>query len=509
MADWIGYRWLAGTYGIEPVQPFRIDSQIGRSRSTVREHGLTHQQYVAAARPDDTLPGHLTFALRHEGVHLEFLSRLFAAIEPAELETWIAEEPTGQYARRACFLYEWLTTRELHFPGVTAGNYVNALDPEACLTASAPVNNPRWRVRDNLPGVRDYCPMISRTPPVRAAESYDCGRELLRLEQDFGIDLLMRSAVWLTVKESRASFAIEHEEQHTDRVQRFAAVMERRCGTWAAPLLPEHLTELQTEILGPRATRYGIRQSPVFVGEDGFHTPVIHYIAPHWHETPAMLAGLQAFDDKTRGMAPIVRAAAISFGFVYIHPLADGNGRLSRFLVNDVLRRDGAVPAPFILPLSATIMATAHTRRGYDQVLEVFSKPLLAKYGAAYRFGPRQVGADGVAYNFEFEAYADANHAWRYPDLTAHTEYLGDVIQATIGHEMRAEAGLLRTLRTAREAVKNVLDGPDRDIDRIIRAVREHGGRISGKLRREFPVLADSELAAAVVQAINDVFTAE
>lgn len=506
MADWIGYRWLAENHGIEPVQAFRIDSQIGRSRSTLREHGLTHEQYVAAIRPEESVAGHLSFALRHEGVHLEFLSRLFSVIDPAELVMWIVTEPTGQYARRACFLYEWLTGQPLDFPGVMAGNYVNALDPEEYLTASEPVNNPRWRVRDNLPGVRDFCPMIHRTPQVRAAEAYDCAQGLMQLEQDFGVDLLMRSAVWLTVKESRASFTIEREEQNADRVQRFAAVMERRCGTWAAPLLPVHLTELQTEILGPRATRYGMRLSPVFVGENGFYSPVVHYIAPHWDDTPAMLDGLQAFDHKTRGMSPIVRAAAISFGFVYIHPLVDGNGRISRFLVNDVLRRDGAVPAPFILPVSATIISTANTRRSYDQVLEAFSKPLMSAYGAAYRFGSRQIGADGVEFNLEFDRYADANPAWRYPDLTAHAEYLGEVVRATIELEMRTEAGLLRSLRRAREAVKNVLEGPDSDIDRIIRSVRDNGGVISGKLRSEFSALADSGLANAVVQAINDVF---
>ena len=42
----------------------------------------------------------------------------------------------------------------------------------------------------------------------------------------------------------------------------------------------------------------------------------------------------------------MARAGIISFGFVYIHPMVDGNGRISRFLINDVLRRDGAVPTP-------------------------------------------------------------------------------------------------------------------------------------------------------------------
>lgn len=506
MADWIGYRWLAGRYGIEPAQPLRIDSQLARSRATVREDGYVHEFYLPTARPADSLAGHLTFALKHEGVHLEFLARLFAQVPVDDLEQWIASEPTGQYARRTGFFYEFLTGRQLAFAGVTAGNYVNALDEEVYLTASTPENNGRWRVRNNLPGTRGYCPVVTRTERVRSAENYDCTQRLQALEAEFGADLLMRSAVWLTVKESRASFAIEHEEQHVDRVRRFAAVMEQRCGHYQSPLDEASITELQREILGPRATRYGIRQSPVFVGEvDGF-MQVVHYIAPHWNDAPGMLAGLREFAARTARRSSLVRAAVLAFGFVYIHPMADGNGRISRFLINDVLRRDRAIPEPFILPVSATITSTTVNRRGYDQVLELFSRPFMRRYAAAYRFVAERIAEDGIPYNLEFDAYEDALAAWRYPDLTEHVEYLAHVIEVTIEQEMRKEAGYLRSLRAARERVKDVLEGPDSDIDRIIRSVRENAGQLSNKLKKTYPQLADPHIGAALAAAINAAF---
>ena len=109
MPDPIGYRWLAERYAVAAVQPFRTTSTIGRSRATVRENGYVHEQYPPAARPAASLVGHLTFALKHEGVHLEFLARLFDVVPAAELEAWVAAEPTGQYARRAGFFYEYLT----------------------------------------------------------------------------------------------------------------------------------------------------------------------------------------------------------------------------------------------------------------------------------------------------------------------------------------------------------------------------------------------------------------
>ena len=506
MTDWIGYRWLAERYNVSAVQPFRAQSAIAGSRATVREGGYVREFYTPVARPANTLAGHLAFALKHEGIHLEFLARLFEVAPAADLEAWIAAEPTGQYVRRAGFLYEYLTGRQLAFPGVATGNYVTALDEKTYLTASQPVNNPRWRVRDNLPGTRDYCPLVLRTARVRQAEQYDCAQHLTDLEVEFGADVLQRSAIWLTIKESRASFAIEHEEQHVDRVRRFAAVMEQRCGQYEEPLSEGALGALQAQILGPRATRYGVRRSPVFVGEvDGF-TEVVHYIAPHWNDAPALLSGLREFASRTAGVSALVRAAVLSFGFVYIHPMSDGNGRISRFLINDVLRRDQAIPAPFVLPVSATIISSIVNRRGYDQVLELFSRPLMRKYAEAWRFGAEQVAEDGVYYNLQFDAYQDALPAWRYPDMTDHVEYLAEVVQTTIEQEMRKEANYLRNLRMARERIKMVIEGPDGDIDRILRSVRDNGGKVSNKLLREFPILADKAMTNEVEAIIQAVF---
>ncbi len=71
---------------------------------------------------------------------------------------------------------------------------------------------------------------------------------------------------------------------------------------------------------------------------------------------------------------------------------------------------------------------------------------------------------------------------------------------------MRDEAAFLRNLRAAREGIKRVLEGPDPDIDRIIRSIRENGGKVTGKLRKEFPQLEDSVVARAIVQAVVTAF---
>jgi len=504
MTEYIGFKWVAQHLNIEPVQPFAVESKIGTSRRTV-VNPTREETYGPAARPDATIAGHLTFGLKHELVNLEFLARIFAVMDQQLLESWIRSEPTGAYARRAGFLFEWLTGRQLDVPDTPSGNYVDALDPEAFVVASRAANVQRWRVRDNLPGTREFCPTIRRTEAVRAVERYNCAAALDFLEVEFGADILMRSAVWLSIKESRASFAIEHEEKQVDRVKRFAAVMERRCGQTDDPLLLETLTELQTEILGA-ATRYGVRQSPVIVGHTHGFDNIVDYIGPPWERAGELLDGLRASMARTVGASSILRASLASFGFVYIHPMIDGNGRISRFLVNDVLRRDGAVPAPFILPISATITNKAKERAGYDRALETLSRPLLAKYRDSYRFGAEYECPDGVRSNFYFDAYDDAMPTWRYPDLTSQTEYIGEVVRLTIEVEMSKEASYLRDMERAREGVKNNLEGPNSDIDQIIRSVRENGWKVSNKLVKAFPPLADTTLANAVVAAVKDVF---
>jgi hypothetical protein len=503
----IGYGWLIDRYGLTVTQPRRIETVTGPTRNSVSD-GFTERRTVPEVlRPDSTLAGHLTFALKHEGVHLELLSRLFSTLDPQELEAWVRSEPTGQYARRSGYFYEWFTGRTLDVPDLTRGNYVNALDPERELVAPAPSSNSRWRIRDNLLGVRNFCPQIQRTAELDRALELDVRARIERLEGEFSAELVLRSAVWLTIKESRASFAIEHEQNQLDRIQRFAAVIEQRTGTSPDPLDLTELESLQREILGPNALHYGVRLSPVFVGEsDRFGQEVVHYIGPHWDDVPPMLAGLREVLTRTRGLSPVARAGLLSFGFVYLHPMVDGNGRISRFLINDVLRRDGAVPAPYIVPVSASLQRSDLRPLNYDGALELFSRPFMQHYRSAWSFGDSVRGADGVTYNLRFERYADANHAWRYPDLTRQVSFLSSALEDTIAREMHAEALYLQQHGRARARLKTIIEGPDSTLDRIIRSIRQSRGTISGKLRAEYPLLEREEIGQDVISAIREEF---
>ena len=441
--------------------------------------------------------------LKHEFVHLELLSRLFERISGDELAQWVYARPTGKYSRRTGFFYERLTGRTLDFPGVTSGAYVEALDPARYLVGSR-IDVPRWRIRDNLLGNRAFCPLVVRTERTEAADELDVLERWTEIEREFGEDALRRSAVWITLKESRASFAIEREGDDRDRIRRFASVIETHTGRREDLFSEEALEGVQRAIVGERSLTYGLRRSPVVVGESSLGEDVIHYMAPGPEDVPAMIDGLGSVRDRSEELGSAVRAALLSFGLVYIHPFADGNGRMSRFLINDVLRRDGAIPAPFVLPISAAILGEM---REYDAALERFSKPFMVRYAQDWRFGrPTVAYPDGLTSDFHFDAYEDARHAWRYPDLTEQVEYTARLIERTLDVEIRQEARVLIALRNARERVKNVFEGPDAMIDRIVRSVRENGDAVSNKLRGEFPILDDPEVAESVIKAVRGAF---
>lgn len=100
MSILLGYTWISAHIGISPVQAFCVQSVLGTRRRSVVIGEIRLETYPPSQRPEPTIPAHLTFALKHEIVHLEFLTRLFEIVDPAVLEAWICSEPSGAYARR-------------------------------------------------------------------------------------------------------------------------------------------------------------------------------------------------------------------------------------------------------------------------------------------------------------------------------------------------------------------------------------------------------------------------
>ena len=266
---------------------------------------------------------------------------------------------------------------------------------------------------------------------------------------------------------------------------------------------------MQSEILGQRTTlqQFGIRQSPVFVGEIARYQEVVHYIAPPAEDVSAMLDGLVTFLDRTQGQSSVMRGAVAAFGFIYIHPLADGNGRVHRFLINDILRRDGTVKAPMILPVSSLITSDQSERHSYDRILDEISRPLMQTLSGLYEFdADHTTYPDGIHSNFIFRGNDVARPAWRFLDLTKHVIYLAHALERTIRVEMREESLYLRSHAQAKAAIKNIIEMTDMQVDRIIRSVESNQGKLSNVLIKEMPILEEPGVWEAIIKAIQSTF---
>ena len=172
-----GYAALIGAYGIRVPLP-RILAATGDRHRLIEEDGW--RIYSPRHAPNASLEGHLTFALKHEGLDFAVLKRLFDATGPAPIEALVKAKPTGAYARRVWFLYEWLTGRRLDLPNADRGAYAPVVDPERQFAAD-PETSSRHRVKNNLPGTPEFCPLIFRTEILNRLVDIDLQRAGLRM----------------------------------------------------------------------------------------------------------------------------------------------------------------------------------------------------------------------------------------------------------------------------------------------------------------------------------------
>jgi hypothetical protein len=193
-----GYAALIDAYGLSVPWP-RTVSAIGARHKITEEGGW--RILTPRHAPEPTLEGHLTFALKYEGLDLAVLKRLFVALEPPAIVTLVRAKPTGSYARRVWFVYEWLTGRTLDLPPVDKGSYVLALDPEQQWGIEGE-NSPRHRVRNNLPGTPEFCPLVFRTDALDQFASLNLAERARAIAAQVPRDLLARTAAFLLLKDS-------------------------------------------------------------------------------------------------------------------------------------------------------------------------------------------------------------------------------------------------------------------------------------------------------------------
>jgi hypothetical protein len=200
-----GYSALIDAYSLRVPLPRTLSATGQRHR--IKE-GEGWRILTPRHAPQATLEGHLTFALKNEGLELAILKRLFQAVGSREIETLVRSKPTGAYARSIWFLYEWLMGERLDLPDADAGKYVPIVDPER-QWAVAGDSSTRHRVRNNLPGSPAFCPLVFRTPALERLIAMNLSQRAKDTVASVPRDLLARTAAFLLLKDSKSSYAIE------------------------------------------------------------------------------------------------------------------------------------------------------------------------------------------------------------------------------------------------------------------------------------------------------------
>lgn len=212
-----GYAALIDAYGLRAALP--------RSRSAISaKHGRHYQAngwtiWPTRRAPESGLYGHLEFALKHEGVDLLVLKKLFDHLGDGPIEDMVRNHSAGIYARRLWFFYEWLTGRRLDLGDATSGAYVDAIDSKLQWDIKAS-NSTRHRVRDNVPGTPKFSPLVHKTPYLVAANGRDLANQAKAIIADVPADVLARTAAFLLLKDSESSFEIEGARPGNNRIAR-------------------------------------------------------------------------------------------------------------------------------------------------------------------------------------------------------------------------------------------------------------------------------------------------
>lgn len=476
-----GYAAIIDMYGLDVIPNWHRSfvTESSQRRTEIVESSV-NEFYPVAYWPGDTWVDHIEFALKYDGMNLAILAALFERVQEEELVVYVGSKPTGKYARRIWFLYEFMTGKSLSLDDAKQGNYIDLLAPNDYYTAPARPSR-RHRINDNLTGNSQFCPLIRRTQILRDFESADLAGKSRRIVSTYPLALLRRALSYLYTKETKSSFEIEHIRPTSNRVERFVAMLQ--LAEQQDFCTKAQLIALQNRIVDSRFADKDYRSSQNYVGETvAWQRERVHFVSPKPDDLPGLMEGME---DAHRRMTecnihPVIHAAAISYGFVFLHPFEDGNGRIHRFLIHNILARRGFTPEGLMFPVSAVMLKHP---ADYDASLEAFSRPLLTL----------------VDYSLDEEGRMtvrnDTAKWYRYIDMTTQAEALFRFMAQTIDTELADELAFLANYDRTKESIQAIVDMPDRMIDLFIRLCLQNNGNISaGKRKDHFESLSDSEI---------------
>jgi len=492
--DATGYLALIQKYNLQVI-PNHHYSYVYKENQTHKKslhHSIIQEIFPAKYKPKSDDISQLEFALKYDGINLAILYNLFLVIDKNKLISYIKSKPTGKYARILWFLYEFLIEELLPLDDLTQGNYIDLLDTKQYYTLQKPIYIKRQRVKNNLLGTKEFCPIVRKTKILEQMLSEDLAKISQDLLVDYPAIVLKRVLSYLYTKETKSSFSIEHQNPSQTKVQRFISLLQE--AQKEDFCTKNRLIKLQNRIVDNRFANNDYRTNQNYVAQSiSLEREKIYYISPKPQDIEELMRGLIDTHNKMLqdNIHPIIHATIISYGFVYLHPFEDGNGRIHRFLIHNILAIKNYTPKNMIFPVSA-VMLNEMIR--YDDSLEEFSSSLIPL----------------VEYELDQYGYMkvknDTKQWYQYIDMTTQCESLYYFVKKTIDSQLPNELQFITSYDSAKNQIANIVDMPDRLIDLAIKFILQNGGKLSKNKKEHYFNMLHSDEIKEIENAVNFAF---
>lgn len=216
----------------------------------------------------------------------------------------------------------------------------------------------------------------------------------------------------------------------------------------------------------------------------------VSYVPPPPEHVSSLMQALMDFANAgVPDVDPLVIAACVSFGFVFVHPFMDGNGRLSRFLVHHVLSQSGRLPDGMILPVS---IAMARHEAEYLAALQSFSRQ------ARERWDVRMFGEEDIELTFTGHL-----SLYRYWDATACVTFLLRMADAALTEDLQQQVQFSRRYDRVIKDINARFDIRNTVLNTLVVSALQQG-RVSQRRRDQFAAAVPALAFEAIDQAVRD-----